>query len=129
FVRSKCVIFQQGTDRHGNGSRLFAAFAGREPNGLPHHRLATEADDAGNLVRPHFAVNANHAPCPDSRGPVTAAGNLQAHGARALSPALARPGVAVACAQRDAYRELVEYCWRLVDAERKRLFKYTRPPP
>jgi len=33
--------------------------------------------------------------------------------------------LAVACAQRDAYRELVEYCWRLVDAERKRLFKYT----
>jgi hypothetical protein len=31
--------------------------------------------------------------------------------------------LAVACAQRDAYRELVEYCWRLVDAERKRLFK------
>jgi len=51
-----------------------------------------------------------------------------AYGARALSPALPRPGVAVACAQRDAYRELVEYCWRLVDAERKRLFKYTRPP-
>ena len=50
FVRSKCVIFQQGTDRHGNGSLLFAAFAGREPNGLPHHRLATEAEDAGNLV-------------------------------------------------------------------------------
>jgi len=47
FVRSKCVIFQQGTDPHGNGSRLFAAFAGREPNGLPLHRLATEADDAG----------------------------------------------------------------------------------
>jgi len=47
-----------------------------------------------------------------------------APGARAPSPALARPGVAVAC----AYRELVEYCWRLVDAERKRLFKYTRPP-
>src|SRR5215831_7892371 len=39
------------------------------------------------------------------------------------------PGVAVACAQRGAYRELVEYCWRLVDAERKRLFKYTKPPP
>ena len=38
---------------------LFAAFAGREPNGLPHHRLATEADDAGNLVRPHFVVNEN----------------------------------------------------------------------
>jgi hypothetical protein len=52
-----------------------------------------------------------------------------AHGARATSPAFARPGVAVACAQRDAYRELVEYCWRLVDAERERLFKYTRLPP
>ena len=31
--------------------------------------------------------------------------------------------LAVACAQRDAWRELVEYCWRLVDAERKRWFK------
>jgi len=31
--------------------------------------------------------------------------------------------LAVACAQRDAWRELVEHCWRLVDAERKRCFK------
>ena len=31
--------------------------------------------------------------------------------------------LAVACAQRDAWRELVEYCWRLVGAERKRWFK------
>jgi hypothetical protein len=31
--------------------------------------------------------------------------------------------LAVACAQRDAWRELVEHCWRLVDAERKRRFK------
>ena len=31
--------------------------------------------------------------------------------------------LAVACAQRDAWRELVEQCWRLVDAERKRWFK------
>jgi hypothetical protein len=31
--------------------------------------------------------------------------------------------LAVACAQRDAWRELVECCWRLVDAERKRWFK------
>ena len=31
--------------------------------------------------------------------------------------------LAVACAQRDAWRELVEYCWRLVDAERKHWFK------
>ena len=31
--------------------------------------------------------------------------------------------LAVACAQRDAWRELVEHCWRLVDAERKRWFK------
>ena len=64
-----------------------------------------------------------------SIGRVTPVDGLAAHGARATSPALARPGVAVACTQGDAYRELVEYCWRLVDAERKRLFKYTRPPP
>jgi hypothetical protein len=31
--------------------------------------------------------------------------------------------LAVALAQRDAWRELVEHCWRLVDAERKRWFK------
>jgi DNA-binding transcriptional regulator PaaX len=31
--------------------------------------------------------------------------------------------LAVACAQRDAWRELVEHCWRLVDAEQKRWFK------
>ena len=31
--------------------------------------------------------------------------------------------LADACAQRDAWRELVEHCWRLVDAERKRWFK------
>src|SRR5262249_9610690 len=55
---------------------LFAAFEGREPSGLPHHRLPTEADDAGNLVRPHFAVNANcwappicAMPCPAPRQP------------------------------------------------------------
>ena len=29
----------------------------------------------------------------------------------------------VALAQRDAWRELVEHCWRLGDAERKRWFK------
>ena len=29
----------------------------------------------------------------------------------------------VALAQRDAWRELVEHCWRLVDAERKHWFK------
>ena len=31
--------------------------------------------------------------------------------------------LAVALAQRDAWRELVEHCWQLVDAERKRWFK------
>jgi len=31
--------------------------------------------------------------------------------------------LAVALAQRDAWRGLVECCWRLVDAERKRWFK------
>jgi hypothetical protein len=31
--------------------------------------------------------------------------------------------LAVALAQRDAWRELVEHCWRLIDAERKRWFK------
>jgi hypothetical protein len=31
--------------------------------------------------------------------------------------------LAVALAQRDAWRELVEHCWRLVDAEPKRWFK------
>jgi hypothetical protein len=31
--------------------------------------------------------------------------------------------LAVACAQRDVWRGLVEHCWRLVDAERKRWFK------
>jgi DNA-binding transcriptional regulator PaaX len=31
--------------------------------------------------------------------------------------------LAIALAQRDAWRELVEHCWRLVDAARKRLFK------
>ena len=31
--------------------------------------------------------------------------------------------LAVALAQRDAWRKLVEQCWRLVDAERKRWFK------
>jgi hypothetical protein len=31
--------------------------------------------------------------------------------------------LAVALGQRDAWRELVEHCWRLVDAERKRWFK------
>ena len=31
--------------------------------------------------------------------------------------------LAVALAQRDAWRKLVEHCWRLVDAERKRWFK------
>ena len=31
--------------------------------------------------------------------------------------------LAVALAQRDAWRELVEQCWRLVDAERKHWFK------
>src|SRR5262249_35678370 len=31
--------------------------------------------------------------------------------------------LAVALAQRDAWRGLVEHCWRLVDAERKRWFK------
>ena len=31
--------------------------------------------------------------------------------------------LAVACAQRDAWRQLVEHSWRLVDAERKRWFK------
>ena|SRR5262245_33932109 len=31
--------------------------------------------------------------------------------------------LAIALAQRDAWRELVEHCWRLVGAERKRLFK------
>jgi len=31
--------------------------------------------------------------------------------------------LAVALAQRDAWRELVEHCWRLVDAEHKRWFK------
>ena len=31
--------------------------------------------------------------------------------------------LAVACAQREVWRELVEHCWRLVDAERKRWFK------
>ena len=30
--------------------------------------------------------------------------------------------LAVACAQRDAWRELVEHCWRLVAAERRRWF-------
>jgi len=30
---------------------------------------------------------------------------------------------AVACAQRDAWRELVEHCWRLADVERKRWIK------
>ena len=31
--------------------------------------------------------------------------------------------LAVALAQRDAWRELVEHCWQLVDAERRRWFK------
>jgi hypothetical protein len=31
--------------------------------------------------------------------------------------------LAIALAQRDAWRELVEHCWQLVDAERKRWFK------
>ena len=31
--------------------------------------------------------------------------------------------LAVALAQRDAWRELVEHCWRLADAERKGWFK------
>jgi DNA-binding transcriptional regulator PaaX len=31
--------------------------------------------------------------------------------------------LAIALAQRDAWRKLVEHCWRLVDAERKRWFK------
>ena len=48
---------------------------------------------------------------------MTPVDGLAAHGARAPSPALARAGVAVACAQGDAYRELVEYCWRLEQAE------------
>src|SRR6516162_5694876 len=36
LVRSKCMIFQQATDRHGNGSRfVFSALAGREPAAFP----------------------------------------------------------------------------------------------
>jgi DNA-binding transcriptional regulator PaaX len=31
--------------------------------------------------------------------------------------------LAVALAQRDAWRELVEHCWHLVDADRERWFK------
>ena len=31
--------------------------------------------------------------------------------------------LAVVLAQRDAWRELVQHCWQLVDAERKRWFK------
>jgi hypothetical protein len=31
--------------------------------------------------------------------------------------------LALALAQRDAWRELVEHCWRLADAERKGWFK------
>jgi hypothetical protein len=35
--------------------------------------------------------------------------------------------LAIALSQRDAWRELVEHCWRLVDAERKRWFRASRP--
>jgi hypothetical protein len=52
---------------------------------------------------------------------VTATGDLQAHGARAHHQPLPAP----ALPSRALSETHVEYCWRLVDPERKRLFKYT----
>src|SRR5262249_55605191 len=65
------------------------------------------------------------AACPAPSQPWPGDGHPRPSGPRRPRPSPAlTPGVAVACAQRDAYRELVEYCWRLVDAEGRLLFKY-----
>src|SRR5215813_2795366 len=56
LVRSKHMIFQQATDRHGHGSRCVCSFCRTGAGSLPHHRLAPEADDGreinGNPIWP-----------------------------------------------------------------------------
>jgi hypothetical protein len=56
LVWSKYVIFQQATDRHGNGSRFVSQLLQGGSQRPSPSSPRTEADDAPSLVRPHFIV-------------------------------------------------------------------------
>src|SRR5262249_62099957 len=60
-----------------------------------------------------------------SRSRVTHAGMCPTHGASALSPALARPASPSRALSEPPIANSSSNCWRLVHAERKRLFEYT----